>query len=213
MKRLSLILFLFVLSVFPSIADNYVIKSMNGESIQIGNRSCRVNSEFSSDETIHWSTNSKVTIIEAQNVKTKAICYFVPTGKQNKDNSRSSNILQRFLNYFTGVTHQSTREAESYSIDEALTINEFPLVDTIRIKTNDIDETKKYYASFYLNGEKQTMALPVENGDIIFERSRFLLDGITLPYKYILTIYYIKGDLYHEITSGMSLTVVKTENQ
>lgn len=212
MNRLCLILFLFVLPILPVIADNYIIKSMNGKSIQIGQRTCGINSEFSSDETIHWST-SKVTIIEAQNVKTKAICYFVRTGKQNKDNSSSSNILQRFLNYFTSVTHQSTREAESYSLDEALTINEFLLADTIRIKTNDIDETKKYYASFYLNGEKQTMALPVENGDIIFERSRFVFDGVTLPYKYILTIFYKKGDLYHEITNGMSLIVVKAENQ
>lgn len=212
MKRFSIIMFFAVISIIPVIADNYIIKSMNGKSIQIGNRTCNVNSEFSSDETIHWST-SKVTIIEAQNVKTKTICYFVPTGKQNKDSSRSSNILQRFLNYFTSVNHQSTREAESYSLDEALTINDFPLADTIRIKTNDIDDTKRYYASFYINGEKRTMPLPIENGDIIFERSRFLLDGITLPYKYILTIYYIKGDFYYEITSGMSLTVIKTENQ
>ena len=212
MKRFSIILFYAVISILPVIADNYIIKSMNGKSIKIGNRTCSVNSEFSSDETIHWST-SKVTIIEAQNIKTKNICYFVPTGKQNKDSSKTSNILQRFLNYFTSVTHQSTREADNYTLDEALTINEFILADTIRIRTNDIDETKKYYAAFYLNGEKQTMSLPVENGDIIFERSRFLLDGIMLPYKYILTIYYIKGDFYHEITSGMSLTVVKTENQ
>lgn len=206
MKRLSLIMFLTVLSVFPSIADNYVIKLMNGKTIQIGNRPCSINSEFSSDDTIHWNT-SKVTIIEAQNIKTKAICYFVPTGKQNKDNRSSSNIFQRFLNYFTSVTHQSTREADNYTLDEALTIKEFPLADTIRIKTNDIDETRKYYASFYLNGEKQTMALAVENGDLIFERNRFLLDGITLPHKYILTIFYKKGDLYHEITNGMSIIV------
>lgn len=211
MKRLSLISFLFVLSILPSIADIYVIKSMNGKSIQIGNRTCSINSEFTSDETIHWST-SKVTIIEAQNIKTKSICYFVPTGKQNKDNSSSSNIFQRFLNYFTSVTHQSTREAENYTLDESLTINEFFLADTIRIKTNDTDEEKKYYASFYLNSEKQIMALPVENGDIIFERNRFVFDGVTLPYKYILTIYYKKGDLYHEITNGMSLTVIKIEN-
>lgn len=207
MKRLSLIIILTILSVFPSIADNYVIKSMNGKTIQIGNRSCSVNSEFSSDETIHWST-SKVTIIEAQNIKTKTICYFVPTGKQNKDNNRASNILQRFLNYFTSVTHQSTREADNYTLDEALTIKEYPLADTIRIKTNDIDETNEYYASFYLNGEKKTIALPVENGDLIFERRRFVVDGITLPHRYILTIFYKKGDLYHEITNGMSIIVL-----
>ena len=181
-------MFYAVISILPVIADNYIIKSMNGKSIQIGNRTCNVNSEFSSDETIHWST-CNVTIIEAQNVKTKVICYFVPTGKQNKDDSRTSNILQRFLNYFTSVTHQSTRESYNYTLDEALTIKEFPLADTIRVKTNDIDETNEYYASFYLNGEKQTVALPIENGDLIFERRRFVVDGITLPHKFILTVF------------------------
>lgn len=214
MKRFCIIVVLAAVSVISVIADNYIIKSMNGQSIQIGKdkRICRVNCEFSSDETIHWST-SKVTVIEAQNVKTRVICYFVPTSKLAQDNSSTTNFLQRFLNFFTSVTHLSTREAETYSLDEILTINDFFLADTIRIKTNDEVENKKYYASFYLNGEKQTIPLPIENGDLIFERSRFVFDGVTLPYKYILTIFYINGDLYHEITNGMSLTVVKTDNQ
>lgn len=213
MKRFSFIIFFIVLPFLHGFADSFTIKSMNGQSIQIGNRTCKVNSQFSSDETIYWA-RSNVTIIEAQNDKTRAICYFVPTGKQNKDNSSVSNIFQRFLNYFTSVTHQSTREVESYSLDEILT-NEFFLVDTLRIKINpgDVDEDKKYFASFYLKGEKKIMSLPVDNGELIFERRRFETDDIILPYKFILTVYYEKDDYFHEITRGMSLTVVNIDGK
>ena len=46
MKRFSIIVLFAVISIIPVIADNYIIKSMNGKSIQIGNRTCNVNSEF-----------------------------------------------------------------------------------------------------------------------------------------------------------------------
>lgn len=213
MKKHFIFVLLILLSIIPSHADEFVIKDMNGQKIQIGAkyRICKVGSTFNSSEEIHWG-KSEVTIIEAQNVKTKTICYFVPKGKQNKDKSQSSNILQRFLNYFVKMTRLSTRESEIYDLEEALTVNDFLLVDTIRIKTYNQDLNKQYYASFFLNGKKRTIQLPVENGDIIFERSQFLMDDITLPYKFILTIYTKEDDYYQEVTNGMSITVFDTGN-
>ena len=208
MKRLCYVFLLFSFMALHCVADEYIIKAMNGQSIPIGTerRVCRVGSKFKSNEKIYWS-DSKVTIIEAQNIENMTICYFVPTGTPNKDNRQSSNILQRLLNYFTSVNYLSTRESDKYEIDEALT-KEHILADTIRIKTDDSDDSKKYYASFYHNGNKHIIPLIVENGDIIFERSKFIVDGITLPHKFILTIYYKKEKYYHEITKGMSLTVI-----
>lgn len=208
MKRSNIVISFLFLTILPCNADEYIIKALNGQSIQIGLRKCRVDSIFKSNETIHWEKNgSGVSIIEAQNVESKAICYFVPTGKQNKDNSPTSNIIQRFLNYFIKMTHLSTREADTYSLDEALSTEHF-LADSIKIKTNDLSEGRQYFASFHINGIKHSIPLSVENGNIIFERSKFIIDGMILPYKYILTIYYKEGDYYHEITNGMSITII-----
>ena len=214
MKRLSIIISLIVIVFMPCIADEYIIKAMNGQSIQIGldHRICHVGSKFKSNEKIYWS-ESKVTLIEAQNIENMNICFFVPTGTLSKDNSKTSNVFQRFFNYFVNVTHLSTRESDVYDMEEALTEREFPLADTIRIKTNEIKDNRKYFASFYLNGKKQVVPLDSDNGNIIFARDKFIKDGITLPYKFILTIFYKEDEYYHEITNGMSITVFDIKNE
>ena len=72
MKKLGFIICYIALVALPCFADDYIIISMNADSIQIGQnpRTCKVGSEFSSYEEIHWGS-SKVTLIEAQNKKTK----------------------------------------------------------------------------------------------------------------------------------------------
>ena len=216
MKHTTIIICIALFIALPCVADNYIIKYMNGPSIKIGvkNRTCRVDSIFSSDEDIHWS-NSTVTLIEAQNVKTKRTVYF-PSPLYKVSNS-SSNIFHRIWDYFVKDSHQSTRETYSYDLEEMLTNREFLLseaTDTIRIKTNDyFNDNREYYASFYMKGLKQIIPLEVENGDIIFERNKFLIDGIALPYKFILTIFYKEDDHYHEITNGMSLTMFDVKNE
>lgn len=214
MKKIGLLICNIALVALPCFADDYLIISMNADSIQIGQkpRMCKVGSEFSSNEEIHWSS-SKVTLIEAQNKKTKRTILF--PAPQSKGNNNSSNMLSRIWNYFVSKTHLSTRESYIYDIDEALTKEDFRLIspsDTIRIKTNDTIDKKNYYASFYFKGEKHTISLPLENGDIIFERGMFAFDGITFPYKFMLTIYYKEDDYYHEITNGMSLEVFDIKN-
>ena len=209
MKKIGLLICYIALVALQCYADDYLIISMNADSIQIGqnHRICKVGSEFSSNEEIHWSS-SKVTLIEAQNKKTKRTILF--PAPQSKGNNNSSNMLSRIWNYFVSKTHLSTRESYIYDIDEALTKEDFRLIspsDTIRIKTNDTTDNKKYYASFYLKGKRHTISLPLENGDILFERGMFAFDGITFPYKFMLTIYYKEDDYYHEITNGMSLEV------
>lgn len=214
MKHTAIIICIALFITLPCVADNYIIKYMNGPSVKIGvkNRTCRVDSIFSSDEDIHWS-NSKVTLIEAQNVKTKRTLYF-PSPLSNVNNS-SSNLFYRIWNYFVRDSHQSTRETYSYDMEETLTNRAFLLLkatDTIRIKTNDnID--REYYASFYVKGHKQVIPLEVDNGDLIFKQNIFLIDGIIFPYKFIVTIFYKEGDYYHEITNGMSLTVFNMDNE
>ena len=213
MKHSAIIICIALFITLPCVADNFIIRKMDGPSIKIGvkSRICRVDSFFSSDEDIHWS-NSKVTVIEAQNVKTKRTVLF-PSPVSNVNNS-SSNLLDRIWNYFVRDSHQSTRETYNYNLEEMLTNGEFRLnaTDTIRIKTNE-NEKKEYYASFYLKGHKQIIPLDVENGDIIFEQNKFIFDGITLPYKFILTIFYKEDDYYHEITNGMSITVFDIKNE
>ncbi len=215
MKHSAIIICIALFITLPCLADNYIIRKMDGDSIKIGvkSRECRVDSIFSSDEDIHWSND--VTLIEAQNVKTKRTVYFQsPLCNVSKS---SSNLFHRIWNYFVRDSHQSTRETYSYDLEETLTNREFRLwgaTDTIRIKTNDNDNyNREYYASFYLKGHKLIIPLVVENGDIIFEQNKFLIDGIVLPYKFILTIFYKEDSYYHEITNGMPLTVFDIKDE
>lgn len=212
MKRISVTLVLMVLTILTCIADEYKIKAMNGQKIRIGSKDCRVGSNFKSNEKIYWN-NSNVSIIEAQNLESMSICYFVPTGSQDKNSSQSSNVLKRFLNYFVNMTHLSTREVGKYNIEDVLTEQNFVLTDTIRIRTQEQDDHRSYYASFYLNGNKYTVPLDVDNGEIIFDQRKFVKDGVSLPYQTILTVYYIKEDYYYEITNGMPLTVFDIKNE
>lgn len=213
MKQLSLIIALLLIFFLPCVADDFVITSMDGKKIAIGsnNRECTVGSRFSSDETIHWKTGG-VSIIEAQNIKSKEICYFVPKGKQNKNNTQSSNLLQKILNYFVNMTHLSTRESNLYDLEEALCDKEYHLADTLTIRTEETIENRKYFASYYIHGEKHIIPLDVNKQGIIFDRNKFFLDGVKLPYKLVLTIYYKEDDFYHEITDGMILTVYDLDN-
>lgn len=210
MKKFSIIILMTVLSTLSCFADRYIITDMNGrKSITIGTRTCKINSEFTSEEVaqIKWNS-SNVTLIEAQNIKTKAICYFVPNKKQDK--KQSPNVFQRLLNWITGTKKLYTRENEDYNLEYALTEREFCLADSISIPIDDDkNEIKHYYASFYRNGHKHIIPLAVENDNLVFDRSQFIFDGITLPYKYVLTIYYTVGDSYYEITNGMLLKVVE----
>ena len=213
-KKISILICVF-LSIQLCLADDYRITYLDGDSIQIGKENCTINSVFPRSEidNIHW-TSSKVTYIKARNVKTgKLIELHAP---QSDHISGSSSKSYGNRNHYVSKSYLSTRETYVYDLDEALTKEDFQISspsDTIRIRTNDTDTEKRYYASYYLNGKRQTMELPIDNGDLVFEYNYFTRNNVTLPNKYILTIYYIKGDFYQEITNGMSLTVVKTENQ
>ena len=211
MKQLSIIIALYIISILPCMADDYIITSMNGKKIIIGNnRECAVGSQFTSNEVIHWQAGG-VSIIEAQNIKTKEFCYFAPKGKQNKNNTQSSNLLQRLLNHFINITHLSTRESSLYDLEEVLTGKEFHLADTLIIKIDEVQENRKYFASFYFNGEKYNIPLEVNNEGIVFERNMFNVVENKLPYKCVLTIYYKEDDCYHQITDGMILTIYEID--
>ena len=197
-----------------SIADNYIIKAMNVKEITIGVRNCHIGDTFSDKETIVWDSK-KVEIIEAQNLETKEIWQF--TKKRLQDSKKG--VLEtfcgwvkrtwgKFKNYYTNVSNLSTRYVETYSIDEALT-REFNLIDSIKIDTRDDNIGKEYFVSYFLNGHKQTLSVPLENNSLIFHRGMFIYDGIKLPKKIVLTIYYKKDDLYYEITTGMCVTLVE----
>lgn len=207
-KSISILVWAF-LSIQLCLADDYRITYLDGDSIQIGKENCTINSVFPRSEidNIQW-TRSKVTYIKARNVKTgKLIELHAP---QSHHTSDSSSKLSGTRNHYVSKSYLSTRETYIYDLDEALTKEDFQITspsDTIRIRTNDTDTDKKYYASYYLNGEKQTIELPIDKGDLVFEYNYFTLNNVTLPYKYILTIYYIKGDSYHEITCGMILNI------
>lgn len=212
MKRTSLVVLTIALSCLSCFADRFVITDMNGrKSIQIGSRICHINSEFSSEEAtqIRWNS-SNVTLIEAQNIKTKTICYFIPNKK--RDENQSTNVFQRFINWVTSGTKKLySRENEEYRLEDVLTENIIYLADIIKIPINadkQALDVRKYYASFFRNGQKIILPLTIKDGYLIFNRSQFLYDGITFPYKYVLTIYYIVGDNYHEITNGMLLIIV-----
>ena len=71
MKRTTVIICISLFISLCCVADDYIIKYMNGPLIHIGvkKRECKVGSIFSSNEEIHWSKD--VTLIEAQDVKTK----------------------------------------------------------------------------------------------------------------------------------------------
>lgn len=218
MKRFYLTM-LMVILLIPCKADTFVIKAMNVPQIRIGEKICKVGSEFSSNETIHWSSE-KVEIIEAQNTQTKKIWQFT---KKSFKNSKSKNatgfcnwvtgIWGEFGNYFTNIIYLSTREAETYNLDEysdmALT-REFNLVDTINIDTKDSSVTdREYFAAYYLKGEKKIVPLSYHDGVIVFAREQFVTEDMELPKKLVLTVYYTKDGLYYEITNGMCVTIVE----
>lgn len=210
MKKFSIIILMLALSSLSCFADRFIITDMNGrKTITIGTRTCHINSEFTSEEVtqIKWNS-SNVTLIEAQNIKTKTICYFVPNREQDK--KQSPNVFQRLLNWITDTKKLYTREIEEYNLENTLTEREFYLADCITIPIDDDkNEIKHYYAAFYRNGHKHILPLTVENGNLVFNRNQFLFDGIALPYKYVLTIYCTEGDTYKEITNGMLLKIVE----
>ena len=218
MKR-CYITFIMMLVLAPCKADNFVIKAMNVSQIAIGGKMCTIGSEFSDEETISWSDDN-VEIIEAQNTRTKEIWQF--TKKSQKD-SRTSTVAQfcswvtdawgAFKNYFVNNIHLSTREVETYDIDEYSDIalsREFNLIDTISIDTKHADIVdREYFASYHIKGEKRTVSLSYENGCIIFARDQFITDDMQLPKKLVLTIYYIENGLFHKVTNGMCVTIVE----
>lgn len=213
MKRTLFILFIILLVIQFCYADKYVIRAMNGQSIAIGERKriCCVDSIFDSTETIHW--NNTVSVIEAQNVETKTYCYFVSKEARSKESGNSPNIIQRLFNYFTNMTHLSTREVSENNLEEALTGQEFHLVDYLTFVVSPPYDKRIYYASYYHNGIKHTLPLPVEDGKLVFKHGLFTKDGINLPHKFILTVFYIEEDFFHEITRGMILNVEPGDSQ
>lgn len=214
MKKSSVITFLLLLFLQRCFADEFQIIAMNGQSILIGHRTCMVNSIFNSNEEIHWD-KSDVTLIAAINVKNPEMtCFFSPIDTHNRKESQSLNYFQRLVRklvrHFVNIKKTSTREIDIYDVEIALTEREFFLADTIRIRTNELNNNsdRNYFASFIQNSIKHIVPLRVENGDLVFERSAFIEGGTIPPKKYIMSIYYIEKDYYHEITHGAIITIL-----
>ena len=190
MKKIALFI-CFTLVVIAAYSDKYVIEELNGDYIYYQNRKLFKGDSIAHPDSIIWN-KSAATAVHVRNVRTGN-----KTRLRKSDNDKGKSSL---FSYFFKTNHGSTRLCEDYSLSKVLR-NVFLLEDTIRVHTDDPkiidvytkqssnDVLKKYYLTYNYNDVTYTVAIPLEEDELII--SKQLFDNIPVSHRILASVFSI----------------------
>lgn len=199
----KLIPIIMVVSLVTSVlADNYKILQMNTKTIKIGSCVYKKGDMFSEDSIIHWSNDKQA--LKAQNMETKKIQLFVADAFQ-KNQSKS------IKDYYIKNNRLSARVFGLSEMADYLS-DTFYLLDTIYIETQvPVDSTRYFYISFHDEGKEIRRTLPMQDDELIINRSMFPLADNYKGTNVSLS-YTCKGiDEDYLLTDSMRIVIIPKE--
>lgn len=192
-----------IVSLVTSVwADNYKILQMNTKTIKIGNRVYKKDEVFSGDSIIHWSNAKQA--LKAQNIETKKIELFVADAFQKKES-------KSIKDYYIKNNRLSARIFGLSEMADYLS-DTFYLLDTIYIETQvPVDSTRYFYISFHDEGKEIRRTLPMQDDELIINRSMFPLADNYKGTNVSLS-YTCKGiDEDYLLTDSMRIVIIPKE--
>ena len=190
MKKLNLVLFQLLIFLTMAQAANYKILFLNSHKIKINGQPAKIGDVFDDKSTIRWSEERQA--IKVINMETNGRYLFVAKMAEGVEQT-PYDILTRNKHL---STHDENTEINSNIIKLKMRIdNEYYLMDSIELPTElKIDASHYFLVTYQYGDTKLTKKLKHNNGNIVIDKSIFLIDGKKLdPRDITLSISYMEG--------------------
>lgn len=184
MKKTITALTILIATFLTAGADNFKILYLTTPSITIGGKTYRTGDTFAGNATISWATPRQA--MKVLNTATKKQSLVV--AEKYKD-SKDLN------SYFVQSRQLSTRRGELINTMELGIVLGEPhyMLDSIAVNTSlPVDRNRFFFASYDYNGETINKKLACKDGELIFDRTLYSIDGKEIkPFDVTLSVWYM----------------------
>lgn len=186
MKKIFTTFVVFILSALSLSADNFKILYLTTPNISIGGKIYKVGDTFAGDAAIRWAAPRQAMKVLNTNTKKQSL---VVAEKYTGSKSVDMN------SYFVQSKQLSTRQGELINTMElGIVLGESHyMLDSIDVKTSlPVDDNHFFFASYDYNGETINKKLNYKDGNLIFDRSIYSIDGKAIkPFDVTLSVWYM----------------------
>lgn len=189
MKNFIISLAVIAASALAVSADNFKILYLTTPDIIIGGKTYKVGDVFAGDIPIKWSAPRQAMKVLNTTTKKQSL---VVAEKYSGCKSADMN------SYFVQSKQLSTRQGEIINTMELGIVlgEQHYMLDSIAVRTSlQVDDAHFFFASYDYNGEKINKKLNYKDGNLIFDRSLYSIDGKAVePFDVTLSVWYMDGN-------------------
>lgn len=186
MKKIITSLAIVILSALTVSADNFKILYLTTPNIVIGGKTYKVGDTFAGNAPVKWSAPRQA--MKVMNTATKKQSLVVA---ERYNGSKSADMNS----YFVQSKQLSTRQGEIINTMELGIIlgEQHYMLDSIAVRTSlPVDKDHFFFASYDHNGETINKMLTYRDGELIFDRSLYTIDGKPItPFDVTLSVWYM----------------------
>ncbi len=188
MKNFIISLAVIAASALTVSADNFKILYLTTPDIIIGGKTYKVGDVFAGDVPIKWSAPRQAMKVLNTTTKKQSL---VVAEKYSGCKSVDMN------SYFVQSKQLSTRQGEIINTMELGIVlgEQHYMLDSIAVRTSlPVDDAHFFFASYNYNGETINKKLNYKDGNLIFDRSLYSIDGKAVePFDVTLSVWYMDG--------------------
>lgn len=186
MKNIITALAFVAASALAVSADNFKILYLTTPNISIGGKTYKVGDIFAGDAPIAWSAPRQA--MKVLNTATKKQSLVVA---EKYSGCKSADMNS----YFVQSKQLSTRQGEIINTMELGIVlgEEHYMLDSIAVNTSlPVDDAHFFFASYDYKGETINKKLTCQDGNLIFDRSLYSIDGKAVePFDVTLSVWYM----------------------
>ncbi len=186
MKKIIAALAIITVSVYSVSADNFKILYLTTPDIAIGGKTHKVGDTFAGDEPVAWSAPRQA--MKVLNTATKKQSLVVA---EKYEGCKSADMNS----YFVQSKQLSTRQGEIINTMELGIVlgDSHYMLDSISVSTLlPVDNNRFFFASYDYNGETINKKLNCRNGNLIFDKTIYSIDGKSIePFDITLSVWYM----------------------
>lgn len=187
-------------------ADSFKILYLTTPTITIGGKVCKVGDVFPGDAAITWTApRQAMKVLDTATKKQSLVVAEKYRGSKSADMN----------SYFVQSKQLSTRRGELINTMELgmVLAEQHYLLDSIAIPTSlPVDDSHFFFASYDYNGETINKKLTYRDGELIFDRSLYSIDGKAItPFDVVLSVWYMDRSAGNRtlVTDKMALLPVE----